>query len=241
MTRDEARFSVHDAPLLRELPATGPMRDVLTGRSRRRWSPLAHALAATGDQWTLLIVLQLADGASRIARLQERLPGISTGVLDRHLHNMAALGLLSRTRYREVPPRVEVSLTDSGRELLPIAGALARWGLRHTWPVSSTVEHMDVHACLGLLPIMLESALPNASIELVLTPVGDHLPQTFRIEDGKLLTVGRVETAATTRVEGDEMAWTAALGPSSDYSLLTVTGNERIGRQFLNALPRRGG
>jgi DNA-binding HxlR family transcriptional regulator len=82
-----------------------------------------------GDRWTLSIALALARRPRRPVELRRLLPGeISAGVLDRHLQQMVALGLLLRSRFKEMPPRVELSLTDRGRELLPIARALARWG-----------------------------------------------------------------------------------------------------------------
>lgn len=92
---------------------------------------LAQALSATGDRWTLLIALALAPHPQRPVELRHRLPGISAGVLDRHLQQMVALGLLLRSRFKEMPPRVELALTEAGRELLPIARALARWGVKH--------------------------------------------------------------------------------------------------------------
>jgi DNA-binding HxlR family transcriptional regulator len=47
------------------------------------------------------------------------------------MQHMVILGLVSRQRFREMPPRVEIELTDWGRELVPIAAGLARWGMRH--------------------------------------------------------------------------------------------------------------
>lgn len=95
------------------------------------WSPLARALNATGDRWTLVIVLALAGDPKRPVQLRDRLPGISAGVLNRHLQQMVTLGLLLRRRFKEMPPRVELALTDAGRELVPVADALARWGVKH--------------------------------------------------------------------------------------------------------------
>ena len=92
---------------------------------------LARALVATGDRWTLMIALGLAQNPQRPVELRRRLPGISAGVLDRHLQQMIALGLLLRKRFKEMPPRVELALTEAGRELLPIARAMARWGAKH--------------------------------------------------------------------------------------------------------------
>jgi DNA-binding HxlR family transcriptional regulator len=93
---------------------------------------LARALSAAGDRWTLLIALALVRRPQRPVELRRRLPGgISAGVLDRHLQQMVALGLLLRRRFKEMPPRVEFALTETGRELLPSARALARWGAEH--------------------------------------------------------------------------------------------------------------
>jgi DNA-binding HxlR family transcriptional regulator len=100
-------------------------------RDHGQWTPLARALGATGDRWTLLIAQALADGPQRPVQLRGRLPEISSGVLDRHLQQMVGLGLLLRRRFKEMPPRVELALTEAGRELLPIARALARWGIKH--------------------------------------------------------------------------------------------------------------
>jgi DNA-binding HxlR family transcriptional regulator len=97
----------------------------------RTWTPLARALEATGDHWTLAIALALAPGRTRLAHLRQRLPGISTGVLARGLTHMVGLGLVTRSRFKEKPPRVELELTDAGRDLVPIAESLARWGMRH--------------------------------------------------------------------------------------------------------------
>ena len=110
---------------------SGTPSEELGARPPNRWAPLARALNATGDRWTLLIVLALGRDLRRPVHLQHELTGISSGVLDRHLRQMVALGLLLRRRYREMPPRVELELTKAGRELLPIADALAQWGLRY--------------------------------------------------------------------------------------------------------------
>lgn len=101
-------------------------------RRQNKWAvPLAHALGAMGDHWTLLITLALAQRPRRPVELQRELSGISSGVLDRHLQQMVSLGLLLRRRFKEMPPRVELALTDAGQELLPIARSLARWGAKH--------------------------------------------------------------------------------------------------------------
>src|ERR1044071_9407152 len=70
-----------------------------------QWAPDARALDLVGDKWTLLIVRDLAAGPRRFVELQRVLPGISTEQLRSRLNRMVADGLLTRQRYREVPPR----------------------------------------------------------------------------------------------------------------------------------------
>src|SRR5256886_1004835 len=93
-----------------------------------QWSPDTRARALAGDRWPPLIARALAAGPRRFVELQRVLPGISTEQLRSRLNRMVADGLLTRQRFREVPPRVEDSLTDRARELAPVIGALARRG-----------------------------------------------------------------------------------------------------------------
>src|SRR6202035_2053649 len=112
-------------PNARSIPSMRISIRRVTGGPRlpahRRWTPLGRALEAAGDHWTLAIVTALADGRMRLAHLKAALPGASAGLLDRYVRQMVALQLISRTRIRERPPRVEVELTNAGRELVPIA------------------------------------------------------------------------------------------------------------------------
>ena len=99
-----------------------------------------------GDKWTLLIIRDLAAGPRRFVELQRVLPGISTEQLRSRLNRMVADGLLTRQRYREVPPRVDYELTERSRELMPVLGALARWGYDWTWSAPRPGEDVNVGA-----------------------------------------------------------------------------------------------
>jgi DNA-binding HxlR family transcriptional regulator len=222
-------------------------------RAVRAWTPLARALTATGDHWTLTIALALAPGRMRLTHLRRRLPGISTGVLERALQQMVALGLVKRMRFKEVPPRVELELTDAGRELLPIAAALTRWGVRHLWSPPRERERVDLDVLLRLLPALVEeeAGLPEGSLEAIVTDVDPPVRFLYHVEDGRLLledrpsqaaVVGGPATAATTTastlasVHGDRNAWLTALGPAGDCGQLHVTGGERLAGRILDAL-----
>ncbi len=208
-----------------------------------------------------MIALALAPGRMRLTHLHRRLPGISAGVLERYVQQMVALGLVSRTRFREMPPRVELELTRAGRELLPIAHALARWGMRHLWSPPHEREQVDVDALLHLLPALLEeeSGLPAGSVEAVVADARPQVRRVYRTVGGRLRMLdGAVDAAADpeevdddpelsavdprtnaiARLLGDGDAWVAAFGPAGDYERLRITGDERLARRILDALPR---
>ena len=109
-----------------------------------------------GDKWTLLIIRDLAAGPRRFVELQRVLPGISTEQLRSRLNRMVADGLLTRQRYREVPPRVDYELTERSRELMPVLGALAQWGYDWTWTAPRAGEDVNVGAIFRLAPGLLE-------------------------------------------------------------------------------------
>jgi DNA-binding HxlR family transcriptional regulator len=243
-----------------------PTGEVLHPRACTTWTPLARTLAATGDHWTLMIALALAPGRMRLTHLHRRLPGVSTGVLERYLQQMVAFGLVRRMRFKEMPPRVELELTGAGRELLPIAEALARWGMRHLWSAPHERERVDVDAMLRLLPALLEgeTCLPEGSVEAIIaTDTDPPVHRMYRTDGGRLRMIERVanpddpareengdadppaidpgpdrKSTKKTCLEGDDDAWIAALGPTGDYERLRITGDKRLAKRILDALPR---
>jgi len=93
--------------------------------------PVAKTLELIGDRWTLLIVRDLLPGTRRFQDLLGSLPGIAPNILSARLKLMEEHGLIRRTLYSDHPPRAEYALTDRGRELGMVVGALAAWGGRH--------------------------------------------------------------------------------------------------------------
>ena len=83
------------------------------------------------DKWTLLVVAVLEEGRMRFTALHRHVPGISQRMLTLTLRNLERDGLVSRTAYAEVPPRVEYALTPMGKSLIPPALALAGWAIEH--------------------------------------------------------------------------------------------------------------
>ena len=93
--------------------------------------PVAKTLEVIGDRWTLLVVRDLLRGTQRFQDLLGSLPGIAPNILSARLKLMEEHGLIRRTLYSDHRPRAEYALTDRGRELGMVVGALAAWGGRH--------------------------------------------------------------------------------------------------------------
>jgi DNA-binding HxlR family transcriptional regulator len=201
-----------------------------------QWSPDARALDIVGDKWTLLIVRDLAAGPRRFVELQRVLPGISTEQLRSRLNRMVADGMLTRKRYREVPPRVDYALTERARELMPVLAELARWGYEWAWGPPRESEAIDVGAIFRLAPGLVGTGGGPGKVEL-------------RVEDGDegkcyVCTISQREVAieeseareADACVSGDRDSWVRALSPELDRSGLQISGNRELAEALLSDL-----
>jgi len=90
--------------------------------------PVARAVRSLDGKWTLLIIRDLLGGTRRFGELRTSLAGVSPKTLTDRLRELTEDGLVTRTMYAEIPPRVEYALTDRGRAAAPIINALGVWG-----------------------------------------------------------------------------------------------------------------
>ncbi len=205
-----------------------------------QWAPDARALDLVGDKWTLLIIRDLSAGPRRFVELQRVLPGISTEQLRSRLNRMVADGLLTRTRYREVPPRVDYDLTDRAREVMPVLGELARWGYEWAWSPPRSAEAVDVTAIFRLAAGIITSGVhPLGTIELVLRDEAEAeapVSYTIAVSDTEVTVRERSADQADASVIGSTAAWVAALSPSRNRSSLTFTGDRDRAEQLLDEL-----
>jgi DNA-binding HxlR family transcriptional regulator len=202
-----------------------------------QWAPDARALDLVGDKWTLLIVRDLAGGPRRFVELQRVLPGISTEQLRSRLNRMVADGLLTRQRYREVPPRVDYELTDRSRDLLPVIGALGRWGYRWAWGPPRPGEAIDIGAILRCAPGLAAPDGLRGSVEIVVTrnarPVAAYV---VHLLDGAVAYEERNAPEADAHVSGPERAWVEAFGPDASRTELEISGDRRLAESVLDGL-----
>ncbi len=90
--------------------------------------PVATTVSLIGSKWKLLIIRDLMVRPRRFNELHKSLEGISQKVLTESLRQMEADGIITRTVYAEVPPRVEYALSDLGESMRPILTSMQEWG-----------------------------------------------------------------------------------------------------------------
>ncbi|MFJ8754931.1 winged helix-turn-helix transcriptional regulator [Streptomyces sp. NPDC102441] len=88
-------------------------------------------LARVGDKWTVLVITALVSGPLRFTTLYEQVAGISQRMLSQTLRLLTNDGLVTRTAYAEVPPRVEYALTPLGRSLSDAVDGIVHWVREH--------------------------------------------------------------------------------------------------------------
>jgi DNA-binding HxlR family transcriptional regulator len=185
-------------------------------------------------------VRDLVSGPRRFVELQRTLPGISTEQLRSRLNRMVADGLLTRQRYREVPPRVDYELTDRARDLVPVLAALARWGYEWSWTEPRRSEAIDVGAIFRLAPGLL--SLPRSlrgTLELTVTDRskdGESRSYLLTVRRGAVTLEERAEPDATAQISGSERAWIDALVPDGSDRGLEVRGDTRLATAVLEGL-----
>ena len=104
---------------------------------------IRDVLSRVGDKWSLLVIRKLHDGPLRFTELQRSIDGISHRMLTQTLRNLERDGLVSRTSYPEIPPRVEYAATGLGRSLaLPVLG-LVEWASGNHASITTARDAFD--------------------------------------------------------------------------------------------------
>ncbi len=93
--------------------------------------PVEAVIDLIGGKWKPLILWALRDGTLRFSQIEGALHGITQKMLTKQLRELEKDGLVSRKVYAQVPPKVEYSLTASGKTLVPVLDTLCQWGSEH--------------------------------------------------------------------------------------------------------------
>ena len=169
------------------------------------------------------------------------LPGISTEQLRSRLNRMVADGMLTRKRYREVPPRVDYELTERARELMPILGELARWGYEWAWSPPRPPKSVDLGAIFRLAPGLLGRPRPAASSSSWSTSPTGNPPTRSRSETtGVSVEEHAADTAPTPGSARPPTTWIKAFSPEHDRSGLDLSGEQPLASALLDGLSAIG-
>lgn len=106
--------------------------------------PVEATLDVIGGKWKPLILWNLRGSVVRFGELQKGLPGVNAKMLTKQLRELEEDGVIHRTIYAEVPPRVEYSITDFGMTLIPILEALCLWGANYLDIDDTSSNHCPV-------------------------------------------------------------------------------------------------
>ncbi|HNX97064.1 MAG TPA: helix-turn-helix domain-containing protein [Candidatus Aminicenantes bacterium] len=93
--------------------------------------PLTYTLSKFDGKWKPLVLWVVKEGPKRFGELRKEVPDASLKMLTKHLKELETDGMLIRTVYPEIPPRVEYRLTDLGRSFVPVLESMLAWGLAH--------------------------------------------------------------------------------------------------------------
>jgi hypothetical protein len=152
---------------------------------------------------------------------------------------MVADGMLTRKRYREVPPRVDYELTERARDLMPVLAELARWGYQWAWSEPRQNERVDVGAILRLIPGLVEPGDAAGQLELNVVGGGrdgETVSYTVSLSGGRATVTERGVEQADARISGDVDAWIKAFAPTPDRRGLQVDGNADLAELLLTGL-----
>jgi DNA-binding HxlR family transcriptional regulator len=106
--------------------------------------PSRRALALVADKWSVLVLGAVANGVSRNGALLRRVSGISQKMLTQTLRDLERSGLVARSVFAEVPPRVEYELTGIGETLYPLMRGLCEWSMQHITEVEEARRSYDL-------------------------------------------------------------------------------------------------
>src|ERR1700739_4414138 len=104
---------------------------------------VSDVLARVGDKWSVLVVTRLGEQPMRFNELKRSIGGISQRMLTLTLRGLERDGLVTRTIYPTIPPRVDYALTPLGRDLLQPVSALGAWAIRNQAKIARARERVD--------------------------------------------------------------------------------------------------
>lgn len=109
--------------------------------------PMEYTLDIMGGKWKLVILWQLAvDEVRRYGEIKKSVTGITHKMLSQQLKELEADGLIHRQEYRQIPPKVEYSLSDKGISLIPVLKTMCDWGREHMGSAAGSCDLVELES-----------------------------------------------------------------------------------------------
>lgn len=99
--------------------------------SEAKSCPVTYCLSVIGGKWKPVILFCISNDINRFGALQRAIPGVTKQMLTKQLRELEADGVISRTVFPQVPPRVDYAMTPRGMTLMPVVSAMRIWGEVH--------------------------------------------------------------------------------------------------------------
>ena len=167
---------------------------------------IAQTLGVLGDRWTLLILRDLMSGLSRYSDIMENCAGMSPNVLSDRLKRLEADGLVERAYHRELPPRVDYTLSEKGWAVRPILLSLISWGQQYLQPLTLTSVGTDISTDFAVRVVPAFWFQPDragdlaASMVIEISDCAECNTWSFEIKDGRIRPRRRVMEDADIRL-----------------------------------------
>jgi len=126
---------------------------------------IGDVLARVGDKWSILVVSRLGRGAVRFNELRRSIGGISQRMLTLTLRGLERDGLVTRTVFPTIPPRVDYALTPLGRDLLNPVAALGAWAIRNQAKIARAREQFDGNCTANGKPPLKRRAVRSGLVQ----------------------------------------------------------------------------
>jgi DNA-binding HxlR family transcriptional regulator len=126
---------------------------------------IGDVLARVGDKWSILVVSRLGEGALRFNELRRSIGGMSQRMLTLTLRGLARDGLVTRTVFPTIPPRVDYALTPLGRDLLTPVAALGAWAIRNQGKIARAREQFDGDCAASGKPPLKRRAVRSGLVQ----------------------------------------------------------------------------
>lgn len=209
------------------------------GRSYDQACLIARALDILGDRWTLLILRDLMAGLKRYSDILENSPGLSPNILSNRLKRLEAEGLVTRSYFRALPPRVEYHLTPKGWAVRPILLSLIEWARVHIgpFPLHEVGRAVPTDFAVRVLPTFTfdpERARGlEATLVVELADCEGCNTWTFEVRDGHLRPSRYANGQADVRLKTDTSGFFRFLfGEAHPAECGTLEGDPELARQI---------